>query len=182
MIDHKNNIIKKLNKKEAIIGVYGIGYVGLPLSLAFAEAGFNVIGFDIDEEKIEILNRSKSPINNISSERIQKIQKLGLFEVTSDFTNTRKVDSIIICVPTPLNINREPDMSYIQSTLNSILPFLEKGKIISLESTTYPGTTEDFVKPLIEKKGFEVGKDIFLIYSPEREDPGNLKYTTTNIV
>lgn len=181
MIDQKSKIIKKLNNKEAVIGIFGIGYVGLPLSLAFAEAGFKVIGFDIDEKKVELLNRSKSPINNISSERIKKIQKLGLFEATYEFSLTSKVDSIIICVPTPLNINREPDMSYIKSTLNSILPFLEQGKIISLESTTYPGTTEDFVKPLVEKEGFEVGKDIFLIYSPEREDPGNSKYTTTNI-
>ena len=181
MLDQKSKIIKKLNNKEAVIGIFGIGYVGLPLSLAFAEAGFKVIGFDIDEKKVELLNRSKSPINNISSERIEKIQKLGLFEATYEFSLTSKVDSIIICVPTPLNINREPVMSYIESTLNSILPFLEQGKIISLESTTYPGTTEDFVKPLIEKEGFEVGKDIFLIYSPEREDPGNSKYTTTNI-
>ena len=174
------NTIKKISDKNITVGIIGLGYVGLPLVIRFAEEKIKVIGFDIDENKIEKLNNGKSYIEHIESEKIQEINRSSFF-ATNDYSKIKDVNVIIICVPTPLSKQREPDLTYIQNTINSILPHLQSGQIISLESTTYPGNTDEVLKPLIEKSGFIVGSDIFLIFSPEREDPGNKKYCTKTI-
>jgi len=176
----QNKLVNKLNDKSAIIGIYGLGYVGLPLLIRYSKVGFKVIGFDIDENKVKILNKGESYIKHINSELIKSSFVSGL-EVTSDFSCTDKIDALIICVPTPLSIHREPDMSYVKNTLEAVIPYLKKDQIVSLESTTYPGTTEELLLPKIESTGLKVGKDIFLIYSPEREDPGNSKFSTRTI-
>jgi len=168
-------------KKIRTVGVIGLGYVGLPLSLAFAEKGHAVIGFDIDESKIAVLIKGKSYIKHIGEERIKKVVDLKKLIVTTNFEAISKVDAVIICVPTPLNKYREPDLSFVVSTIDRILPFLCKGQVISLESSTYPGTTEEELRTKIESKGMVIGEDIYLVYSPEREDPGNTIYHTQNI-
>ena len=175
-----NKQISKLKNKKAIIGIIGLGYVGLPLALAYINAGFKVIGFDIDSEKIKKLNNDKSYIQNISSLKIKKSLKKG-FTVTSSFSKIMSTDAVIICVPTPLNKYREPDLSFVTDTVDAIVPHLKSGHLVSLESTTYPGTTGEEILPRIESNGLKVGKDIFLIYSPEREDPGNLNFKTESI-
>jgi len=174
------NLIKKIREKKAIIGIIGLGYVGLPLSLRYSEVGNSVIGFDVDHSKIEKLRSGESYINHISSSRILDSLNNG-FKSTSDFSNVSKADALIICVPTPLNKYREPDLSFVINTVNSILPYLRKGQIISLESTTYPGTTEEELLPRMQSTGLKVGEDLFLVYSPEREDPGNPSFQTHNI-
>jgi UDP-N-acetyl-D-glucosamine dehydrogenase len=174
------NLIKKIRKKKAIIGVIGLGYVGLPLALRYSEVGNSVIGFDVDHSKIKKLNSGESYIEHISSSRVLYSLNNG-FKSTSDFSFASEVDALILCVPTPLNKYREPDLSFIISTINSILPYLRKGQIVSLESTTYPGTTEEELLPRIQSTGLKVGEDLFLIYSPEREDPGNPDFETHNI-
>lgn len=176
----KENLIKKLKNKTAIIGIVGLGYVGLPLALRFSEVGFKVMGFDIDQAKIDKLNQGKSYIAHISDERISQDIHQNL-NATADFMNAREVDALILCVPTPLDKYREPDLSYIVSTMNALLPHLQPGQVVSLESTTYPGNTEEMLKPMIESKKFTLGQDIFLVYSPEREDPGNPEYGTSTI-
>jgi len=160
--------------------VIGLGYVGLPLSLRFAEAGYRVIGLDIDPEKAARLNRGESYIKHIQPERVAAAHSKH-FEASADMARIREADAVIICVPTPLNQYREPDLSYVIKTTESILPHLKSGQIVSLESTTYPGTTEEELKPRIESRGFKVGRDIFLVFSPEREDPGNARFTTQTI-
>ena len=176
---HKE-LIAKLDQKQAVISVIGMGYVGLPLSLRFAEAEYRVIGLDIDPEKTARLNRGESYIEHIQAERVAAARSKR-FEASADIARIREADAIIICVPTPLNQYREPDLSYIINTLESILPYLRAGQIVSLESTTYPGTTDEELKPRIESRGFKVGGDIFLVFSPEREDPGNARFTTQTI-
>jgi UDP-N-acetyl-D-glucosamine dehydrogenase len=163
------------------IGIIGLGYVGLPLSLSFVEAGYTVIGFDIDDEKINKINQGQNYITHINSQRVLNAWQTQRFQATNDFSLASQADVLILCVPTPLGEHREPDLSFILNTLKSLIPYLKKGQLISLESTTYPGTTEEILKPLIESRGFIIGEDIFLVYSPEREDPGNTKFTTTNI-
>jgi len=172
----KVELIKKLNDKTAIIGILGLGYVGLPLTIRYAEVGYKVIGVDIDKTKVDLLNQGKSYIEHLPSNLIQTLL-IQNFEATSDFSCVTELDVLILCVPTPLNKYREPDLSYILNTANSITPYLKKGQAISLESTTYPGTTEEELLPQIETTGLKTGKDIFLIYSPEREDPGNRSFT-----
>ncbi len=173
----------RYNKENSMrkIGVIGLGYVGLPLVLSFVEAATYSIGFDMDVNKILTIKSGKSYLNHIDNYRIKSAIDSDMFEVTNDYSKISEVDVIILCVPTPLNKNREPDLTYIINSLNSILPYLHKGQIISLESTTYPGTTEEIVKPKLESAGFTVGEDIYLVYSPEREDPGNKQYNTKNI-
>ncbi len=181
------DLIKKIKDKSALVGVIGLGYVGLPLSLEFASKGFNVIGFDVDESKIPLLNSGKSYIKHISEDRIQKSVNSRKFEATTDFSRLSSCDAIIICVPTPLNEHREPEMKYIVETAQTIQKYLRKGQIITLESTTYPGTTEEILLPMFEtstgsaSEKFIVGKDFFLAYSPEREDPNNPKFSTSTI-
>jgi len=176
----KQELIQKFENKTASIGIFGLGYVGLPLILRYAEIGFNVIGIDIDQNKIDALMQGKSYIDHISSERIQSALESG-FETSTDFSRVSELDALIICVPTPLNNHHEPDLSFVTDTTEMITPYLRKGQVISLESTTYPGTTEEEILPRIESNGYKVGKDIFLVYSPEREDPGNLNFVTHTI-
>lgn len=176
----KNQLISQLNNKNATIAVIGMGYVGLPLALRFTEVGYKVIGIDIDHEKIKKLNDGKSYIEHIPHHKIQNAKSCGL-KATPDFSIISEADAIILCVPTPLSKQREPDLSFVLNTIDSILPFLHHGQVISLESTTYPGTTDEEIKPRIESRGFHIGDDIFLVYSPEREDPGNATYITENI-
>jgi len=177
----KDSLIQKIGKKELIVGVVGLGYVGLPLNLCFVEKGFRSIGFDIDKSKIEFLNQGKSYIRHISSERIFNAVKSKLFSVTSDFSRLKECDAILIAVPTPLNKNREPEMEYIVSTCETIYPHLKKGQLVVLESTTYPGTTVEVVIPILEKSGLKVDKDFYAAFSPEREDPNNPEYSTETI-
>tara|TARA_A100001015_G_scaffold97282_1_gene107984 strand:- start:15389 stop:16705 length:1317 start_codon:yes stop_codon:yes gene_type:complete len=177
---YKNNIIKKNNKKSSIIGIIGLGYVGMPLSLSFVKAGFKVIGFDIDKKKIEQIKKKKSFIWSISSKDISDALSKG-FDTTIDFSKISLVDVVIICVPTPLTKYGQPDLRYLIESINSIMPYIKKGQLISIESTTYPGTTEEELIPKLKQKGFILGKNIFVCYSPEREDPGNESYSTRTI-
>lgn len=177
----RKQLISRLIDKTAVIGIVGLGYVGLPLMLRFIEVGYHVVGFDIDQTKIDVLRSGHSYIKHISSSLILDAIKKNLFGVTADFSKATGVDALIICVPTPLNKYRQPDLSYIINTIESLLPFLHSGQVISLESTTYPGTTDEKVLPRIKSTGLIVGKEIFLVYSPEREDPGNLNFAVQNI-
>lgn len=175
------NALENIRKKHESIAVVGLGYVGLPLALTFAENGFSVIGIDVDQQKINKLRNSESYLKHINNARISRTIETKKLIPTLDFSEAKKCMAIILCVPTPLNKNREPDLTYVCNTLNSLKKFLRKGQLLSLESTTYPGTTEEVLKPTIESLGFEIGQDFFLIYSPEREDPGNKKYSTASI-
>lgn len=174
-----SNLLKKIKNKKASIGIIGLGYVGLPLAGVFAKNNFNVTGIDIDLRKVKMLNKSKSYIKHIKNNFLEKIQKK--FKATSNFKIINLLDIIIICLPTPLNNLKNPDLSYIQNTLVKIKPFLKKGQIIILESSTYPGSTKKMVQPIINQKKFILGKNFFLGYSPEREDPSNKKYSISNI-
>ena len=173
-------VIKKFKNKEAIIGIVGLGYVGLPLAICYEEAGYNVVGFDIDQSKIDSLMTGKTYINHIKDSSIESMVKSG-FKATTDMSKISEVDAIIICVPTPLNKYREPDLSYVLTTLDSALDHLKMGQVISLESTTYPGTTEEEIVPRVESKGFVIGENFYVVYSPEREDPGNKHFNTKTI-
>jgi UDP-N-acetyl-D-glucosamine dehydrogenase len=176
-----NKLISKIKSKEAIIGVIGLGYVGLPLVKRFCEEGFKVIGFDTDPIKVEQLNKGKSYIKHIASSAFSSFISISLFSATTNMERLAEVDAIIICVPTPLTDKREPDMQYVESTANVIVKTLKPGQIISLESTTYPETTSKVLLPLFESKGMNAGKDFYLIFSPEREDPGNERYDIKKI-
>ncbi len=173
-------LTQAIKKHSAKIGIVGLGYVGLPLALRYTDVGFRVIGFDIADRVVEQLNHGLTHIEHISNAEIALANEKG-FSATTDFSRIEECDAVILCVPTPLNKYREPDLSYVLSTMNQIAPYLKKGQVVSLESTTYPGTTEEELKPLIEQQELIVGKDIFLVYSPEREDPGNLHYNTQTI-
>lgn len=177
----KDQLIKKITAREAVVGVIGLGYVGLPLSLCFAEKGFKSVGFDIDDSKVNSLTGAQSYIKHIPSQRIKKAVSSGLFEATTDFCRLKDCDAILIAVPTPLSKNREPDMSFVVSTCETIAKHLRRGQLVVLESTTYPGTTEEVVVPTLEKSGLKVDKDFYAAFSPEREDPNNGKYTTETI-
>jgi len=183
-------LLKKIEGNSAIIGIVGLGYVGLPLALEYALKGFKVIGFDVDQAKIPFIERGESYIKHIKSEKIKTSVESGKFEATTDFSRLPEVDAIIICVPTPLNKYREPDMKYIVSTADVISKYLRKGQIVTLESTTYPGTTEELLKPKFEEASitqgiseekFVVGEDFYLAFSPEREDPNNPDFSTSTI-
>lgn len=174
------NFIALLEQRKARIGIIGLGYVGIPLALRFHEVGYPVLGFDIDHERITDLNTGKSPIKHIPSKDIAAMAAGG-FEATSDFSRIGEVEAIIICVPTPLSRHREPDLSYIVETMKAIMPHLRGGQLLSLESTTWPGTTEEVLRPFIDERGFTIGEDFFLVYSPEREDPGNTNFSTHSI-
>ncbi|MCA6222255.1 nucleotide sugar dehydrogenase [Photorhabdus antumapuensis] len=175
-----NILTEKFDNKTATIAIVGLGYVGLPLMLRYNDIGFKVIGFDIDKEKTEKLNQGQSYIEHIPSAKISKAINTG-FEATTDFTKIAQCDAIILCVPTPLNKYREPDISFVINTTDRVKPYLRVGQVLSLESTTYPGTTEEELLPRVEESGLTVGEDIFLVYSPEREDPGNPDFETRTI-
>jgi UDP-N-acetyl-D-glucosamine dehydrogenase len=173
-------LTSKLRDKTAVIGIIGLGYVGLPLTLRYSEAGFRVLGIDIDRAKVAQLNQGGSYIEHISAVAVQKARATG-FEATADFARVAEADALIICVPTPLNAYREPDLSFVLGTVDSLLAHVRPGQLVSLESTTYPGTTEEELKPRLESRGFTVGRDVFLVFSPEREDPGNARFHTRTI-
>ena len=176
------DILKKIESREAKIGVVGLGYVGLPLAIEFINAGFAVMGFDIDEEKLKMLRNSQTYIKHIPSDILEKMNATGRFTCTADFELSAEYDVLILCVPTPLTHHREPDMSYIISTAEELAPYVRKGQLFTLESTTYPGTTKEVLKPILEiESELEAGKDFYLAYSPEREDPNNANFTTSTI-
>src|SRR5690554_772315 len=172
--------IERLKQKEALIGVVGLGYVGLPLVLRYNAIGFRVLGIDIDEGKVARLNAGQSYIEHIPAGKIAEATRSG-FEATTDFSRASECDALILCVPTPLNRYREPDMSFVINTTEALRPYLRAGQVVSLESTTYPGTTEEELLPRVQHGGLVAGEDIFLVYSPEREDPGNPDFETRTI-
>ncbi|MEW6236988.1 MAG: nucleotide sugar dehydrogenase [Candidatus Omnitrophota bacterium] len=177
----KQRLIGKIEKREAVVGVIGLGYVGLPIVIETVRSGFKTIGFDIDARKVEHLKQGRSYIHHIPSSLIQDLEKGGRFEATADYSRLPEADAIIICVPTPLNEYREPDLSAVDATAEAIAENLRPGQLIVLESTTYPGTTEERIRPRLEKTGLHTGLDYFLAYSPEREDPGRKDFTTRTI-
>ena len=172
--------IDKFKSRDAVIGIVGLGYVGLPLMLRYNAIGFRVLGIDIDISKVDKLNAGLSYIEHIACEHVARARNSG-FEATSDFRRASECDALILCVPTPLNKYREPDMSFVIDTTNAIKPYLRAGQIVSLESTTYPGTTEEELLPRVQESGLVVGENIYLVYSPEREDPGNPDFETRTI-
>jgi len=171
----------KVDSKKAVIGIVGLGYVGLPLLLCFVEKGFHVIGMDIDARKTESLTKGRSYIKHIAESRVSKAAATGLLTATTDFSQTTKCDAVLIAVPTPLNKNREPDMTYIVSTCESLAPYVRPDQLYVLESSTYPGTTVEVMVPILESKGMKVDRDFFVAFSPEREDPSRTDYTTETI-
>ena len=175
----KEKLLKRINDKSARIGIVGLGYVGLPLMLDFSEAGFPALGFDIDRRKVDLLNAGKSYFVHIPDSRVAAATERDM-GATTQYSRARETDVMILCLPTPLNRDRGPDLSYVIDSLEGILPFLHPCQLICLESTTYPGTTEEEIKPRIESTGLMVGDDVFLVYSPEREDPGNRQFSMSN--
>jgi UDP-N-acetyl-D-glucosamine dehydrogenase len=177
-----NQLIQKIKNKKAVVGVVGLGYVGLPLVLEFSKAGFSVVGLDIDDTKVNRLNRGESYIKHIPSQLLGELLARESHEFTTDFSKISKVDCILICVPTPLDRYRSPDMTYVVSTAQQISPYMKKGQMVVLESTTYPGTTWGILATELEaNSSLKAGEDFYLAYSPEREDPNNPNYTTATI-
>jgi UDP-N-acetyl-D-glucosamine dehydrogenase len=174
-------LLQKIKSKEAKIGIVGLGYVGLPLLMEFVEQGFSTVGFDVDDHKVIQLNKGCSYIKHISDERIARVVESKLFEATADFSRISEVDCILICVPTPLTRYREPDLSYIRGTAETISRYLRKGQLVVLESSTFPGTTEEVMKPILEKSGLKGDVDFWVAFSPEREDPNNPDFNTRTI-
>ena len=177
----KQELLSLLESRKATIGIIGLGYVGLPLVLRFGEEGFKVIGFDVDSQKVSKLNAGESYIRHIDGGRLLSLVTAKAFEATNDFARLGEADCVIICVPTPLTEKKDPDLQYIEKTASALFKTLRKGQLISLESTTYPGTTDEILLELFKGTGLEVGKDYFLVFSPEREDPGNAKFSTRTI-
>jgi UDP-N-acetyl-D-glucosamine dehydrogenase len=177
----KETLIESLKEKKARIGILGLGYVGLPLAVVFAEAGFHVTGIDPDSRKVDSLKKSISYIPDVKTESVEKLVKSGMFSATTDFSVLKELDAVSICVPTPLRQTGDPDMSFIISATEELSKYMHKGMVVVLQSTTYPGTTRELLLP---KLGIEhelkVGEDWFLAFSPERVDPGRLDYTTKN--
>ena len=179
-IMNDKGLIDKINSKKAKIGIIGMGYVGVPLGIEFANNGLKVIGFDTDNEKVKDINSGKQIMKHISQESMRKFINNGS-KATSDFDELKNVDCILMCVPTPLDIYEQPDMSYVEEATKTISKNLKKGQLVILESTTYPGTTKEIIKPILEESGLSAGKDFFLAYSPEREDPGNKDFSVSKI-
>lgn len=173
-------LTKKLLNKSATLGVIGLGYVGLPLAVEKAKAGFKTIGFDVLDSKVRMVNSGENYIGDVVNEDLQEIVTSGLLSATTDFSLVASADCVCICVPTPLDQYQQPDISYVKSAAEAIVPYMHKEMLIVLESTTYPGTTEELLKPILEKSGLVCGKDFYLAFSPERVDPGNLIYKTKN--
>ncbi len=177
----KDLLLAKIEERSIVVGVIGLGYVGLPLAVEKAKAGFRTIGFDVQEEKVRMVNEGKNYIGDVVDTDLDEIVKKGMLSTTSDFSFVKDVDFIAICVPTPLDVYQQPDISYVKDSAETIAKYLKKGTIVVLESTTYPGTTEELLKPILEKgSGLQCGKDFYLGFSPERVDPGNLIYKTKN--
>lgn len=171
---------KKIKDRSALVAIIGMGYVGLPLAVEFGRVGFKVAGIDIAEKKVKIINEGKSDVDDIKDYEVKELVDLKRLSCTSDFSILKTADVVIICVPTPLNKTKDPDVSFILDATNEIAKRIHKGQLVVLESTTYPGTTEELIKPKLEESGLKVGQDFFLAFSPERVDPGNPKYTTQN--
>jgi UDP-N-acetyl-D-glucosamine dehydrogenase len=171
----------RFRRRDATIGIVGLGYVGLPLARAIATAGFKVIGFDVDQQKADMLLRGESYIHHLPAELFTRLIADNRFAPTTDYSRIAEVDAVLICVPTPLNRHREPDLTYVEQTTRAIAPRLRPGHLIVLESTTYPGTTRELMQPILEAGGLKSGKDFYLAFSPEREDPGNPEFSTTSI-
>jgi UDP-N-acetyl-D-glucosamine dehydrogenase len=175
----RDSLATRIEDRSAIVGIIGMGYVGLPLALCFTEGGFRVIGFDVDPEKVGKLNQGQGYIQHLDGGRVAKMAESGLFEATGDFLRLREPDAILICVPTPLTPQRHPDMTYVEKAGRQVKACLRPGQVIVLESTTYPGTTEELLKGILEETGLRCGEHFFLGFSPEREDPGRKDFTTT---
>ena len=177
----KEQLLEKIKTKELTVGVVGLGYVGLPLAVEKAKAGFKTIGFDVQEEKVNLVNEGHNYIGDVVDSDLKKLVEEGMLKATTDFSFVKDVDFIAICVPTPLDEHQQPDISYVKSSTEAISEYLTKGTMVVLESTTYPGTTEELIKPILEKgSGLKCGEDFYLGFSPERVDPGNLIYKTKN--
>ena len=177
----KERLIEKIDKKEIIVGVVGLGYVGLPLAVEKAKAGFKTIGFDVQQSKVDLVNQGVNYIGDVVNEELKEIVDSGMLEATTDFSRIKEVDFVAICVPTPLDEHQQPDISYVESSTRSISKYLKKETMIVLESTTYPGTTEELIKPILEEGSeLKCEEDFYLGFSPERVDPGNLIYKTKN--
>lgn len=175
----KEQLLKKIENKEIEVGVVGLGYVGLPLAVEKAKAGFKTIGFDVQEEKVNLVNEGHNYIGDVVDSDLKKLVDEGMLKATTDFSFVKDVDFIAICVPTPLDSHQEPDISYVKASTEAISKYLTKGTMVVLESTTYPGTTEELIKPILEEgSGLKCGEDFYLGFSPERVDPGNLIYKT----
>ncbi|CDI50450.1 UDP-glucose 6-dehydrogenase [Clostridium tetani 12124569] len=176
----RDELIKKLENKTAKLGVVGLGYVGLPLAVEKAKAGYEVIGFDVQDEKVKMVNEGHNYIGDVVNSDLEEIVKNGKLRATTDFSFVGEVDVVAICVPTPLDLYKQPDLSYVENSTKSVATYLKKGMLVVLESTTYPGTTEEVLKPILESTGLKCGEDFFLAFSPERVDPGNKQFKTKN--
>jgi len=176
----KQQLIDKINNKTAKVGVVGLGYVGLPLAVEKANAGYQTIGFDVQDQKVNMVNEGKNYIGDVVDENLKKIVEENTLRATTDFSFVKDVDTICICVPTPLDLYKQPDLSYVVDSTKSVAQYLHKGMLVILESTTYPGTTEEVLKPILEESGLKCGEDFFLAFSPERVDPGNKDFNTKN--
>ncbi|RKY08662.1 MAG: nucleotide sugar dehydrogenase [Planctomycetota bacterium] len=172
---------KKIKDRKAVVGILGLGYVGLPLAREFASAGLKVLGFDIDRKKVDKLNSGRSIIKHIGHKQVKEMVTSKRFSATTTMSRMKNADAILICVPTPLTKNREPDMQYVEKSCRTIGRYLQKGQLVVLESTTWPGTTRELMKPILEESGLKAGRDFYLAYSPEREDPGNKNFSTRTI-
>jgi UDP-N-acetyl-D-glucosamine dehydrogenase len=177
----RDTLLRRIDTHEVYIGIIGQGYVGVPLALTFADKGFRVLGFDVDAEKVAALNRGECYIRHVDSVRVRRARETKLFEATADFTRLHEPDAILICVPTPLTPQKEPDLTYVRQTAEAIRLHLRRGQLIVLESTTYPGTTDELLRGALEQGGLKAGVDFFLAFSPEREDPGNKSHSTQTI-
>lgn len=177
----KEVLLKKIEDKSLKVGVVGLGYVGLPLAVEKAIAGYETVGFDVQEEKVNMVNEGRNYIGDVVDEKLKDIVKRGKLRATSNFEDVASLDFIAIAVPTPLDLYQQPDISYVKKSTEDVSKHLKKGSIVVLESTTYPGTTEELMKPILEEgSGLKCGEDFFLAFSPERVDPGNKKYKTKN--
>lgn len=180
MNELKNQLLLKLKNKTARLGVVGLGYVGLPLAVEKARAGYEVIGFDVQNQKVEMVNKGENYIGDIVDDDLKELVKEGKLKATTDFSFIGDVNTVCIAVPTPLDKYKQPDLSYVVNSTKNIAKYLKKGMLVILESTTYPGTTEEVIKPILEESGLKCGEDFFLAFSPERVDPGNKEYNTKN--
>ena len=176
----KSDLLGKIKNRSAVVGIVGLGYVGLPLAVEFAKAGYRTIGFDVQAKKVESVNAGHNYIGDIVGDTLKNMVEAGRLSATSDFAFIKKVDAVAICVPTPLDKYKQPDISYVKGSAESVAQFAHRGMLVILESTTYPGTTEELLKPILENRGLKCGEDFYLAFSPERVDPGNKQYKTKN--
>ena len=180
MSDVKKQLLDKIANKTAVVGIVGLGYVGLPLATEFAKSGYKTIGFDVQSKKVDLVNAGHNYIGDIVDDVFKEVVESGKLSATSDFAFIKDVDAVAICVPTPLDKYQQPDISYVKGSTESVAKYLHPGMVVILESTTYPGTTEELLKPILEATGLKCTEDFYLAFSPERVDPGNKQYKTKN--